>query len=108
MKEYFKKNVTPILLVMNTIITVVTFIKLPEPPPQYFCEPGKDMYGNYYGIIILIISFIYWGDSGDSPAEHSQETKVVGTYKECDIIQWHYGSLSEYKYFLYCPNEREI
>jgi hypothetical protein len=52
------------------------------------------------GIIILIISFISWGDS---PTEHSQETKVVGTYKECDIIQWHYGALAEYKYFLFCP-----
>ena len=52
------------------------------------------------GIIILIISLISWGDS---PTEHSQETKVVGTYKECEIIQWHYGALAEYKYFLYCP-----
>lgn len=56
-------------------------------------------------IAILIVSFISWGDS---PTEHSQETKVVGTYKECDIIQWHYGPLAEYKYFLYCSNEREI
>ena len=53
------------------------------------------------GIIILIISLISWGDS---PTKHSQETKVVGTYKECEIIQWrHYGALAEYKYFLYCP-----
>lgn len=52
MKEYLKKHTTVILLIMNNIITVVTFIKLPEPPPQYFCEPGKDMYGNTYQYII--------------------------------------------------------
>ena len=50
-------------------------------------------------IAILIISFISWGDS---PPVESQSTKVVGQYKECDIIQWHYSPLSEYKYFLYC------
>jgi len=52
------------------------------------------------GIAILIISFI---SRGDSVPDTKQDTKVVGTYKECDIIQWHYGSLAEYKYFLYCP-----
>ena len=40
---------------------------------------------------------------GDTPSVN--ESKVVGTYKECDIIQWHYDGLSEYKYFLHCPND---
>ena len=52
MIEYLKKNFTPIIVVMNTIITIVTFVKLPEPPPQYFCKPAKDMYGNQYNYII--------------------------------------------------------
>jgi hypothetical protein len=51
------------------------------------------------GIAILIISFISWGDS---VPDTKQDTMVVGTYKGCDIIQWHYGPLAEYKYFLYC------
>ena len=56
------------------------------------------------GIIILIISFISWGDSvPDAKQDIKQDTKVVGTYKECEIIRWHYGALAEYKYFLYCP-----
>jgi len=56
------------------------------------------------GIMILIISFISWGDSvPDTKQDAKQDTKVVGTYKGCDIIQWHYGALAEYKYFLYCP-----
>jgi len=56
------------------------------------------------GIIILIISFISWGDSvPDTKQDTKQDTKVVGTYNGCDIIQWHYGALAEYKYFLHCP-----
>ena len=33
---------------------------------------------------------------------------VVDTYKGCDVVQWHYGSLAEYKYFLHCNNTRPI
>ena len=52
------------------------------------------------GLFILFISLL--GQSQNPPVEQ-QSTKVVGTYKECDIIQWHYGPLAEYKYFLHCP-----
>ena len=55
----------------------------------------------------ILFAMIIMGWSQNPPVE-SQSTKVVGEYKGCDIIQWHYGSLAEYKYFLYCPNEREI
>jgi len=41
---------------------------------------------------------------GNTPSVN--ESKVVGTYEECDIIQWHYDGLSEYKYFLYCPDNK--
>jgi len=51
------------------------------------------------GLFILLV--ILLGQSQNPPVE-SQSTKVVGRYKECDIIQWHYGPLAEYKYFLYC------
>jgi hypothetical protein len=27
---------------------------------------------------------------------------VVSQYKGCDVVQWHYGMLAEYKYFLIC------
>ena len=54
------------------------------------------------GLFILFVILI--GQSQNPPVE-SQSTKVVGTYKECDIIQWHYGPLAEYKYFLYCENK---
>jgi hypothetical protein len=28
---------------------------------------------------------------------------VIEQYKGCDVVQWHYSMLAEYKYFLYCP-----
>ena len=58
--------------------------------------------------LCLVLSYIVWASGSNTETDKSQSTKVVGTYKECDIIQWHYGPLAEYKYFLYCPNEREI
>ena len=51
------------------------------------------------GIAIIGIAIM----SGGSVPEEQLPTKVVGEYKGCDIIQWHYGPLAEYKYFLYCP-----
>lgn len=56
-------------------------------------------------VVGLFILFVILLGQSENPPVESQSTKVVGTYKECNIIQWHYGPLAEYKYFLYCPNE---
>ena len=43
-----------------------------------------------------------------SPVENAEALEpkgnfeVVDTYKGCDVVQWHYGMLAEYKYFLHC------
>jgi hypothetical protein len=66
---------------------------------------GGGIIGITVGLFILFASLTL---QSQNPPVEQQSTKVVGTYKECDIIQWHYGALAEYKYFLYCPNEREI
>jgi hypothetical protein len=29
---------------------------------------------------------------------------VVSQYKGCDVVQWHYSMLAEYKYFLDCTD----
>ena len=58
--------------------------------------------GVIFGLGLLLISLL---SQSQNPPVESQSIKVIGTYKECDIIQWHYGPLAEYKYFLYCPNE---
>ena len=31
---------------------------------------------------------------------------VVDNYKGCDVVQWHYSMLAEYKYFLDCSNKQ--
>ena len=59
-------------------------------------------------VFCLLCSLTIWLSGTNTKTDEGQSTKVVGTYKDCDIIQWHYGALAEYKYFLYCPNEREI
>ena len=30
---------------------------------------------------------------------------VVSEYKVCDVVQWHYSMLAEYKYFLDCTDD---
>ena len=65
---------------------------------------GSGFIGVVVGLFILFISLL--GQS-QNPSVESQSTKVVGTYKECDIIQWHYGPLAEYKYFVYCPKYQD-
>ena len=54
------------------------------------------------GVVILGIATISTSDDVPDP---KQSTAVVGTYEGCDIIQWQYGPLAEYKYFLYCEDK---
>ena len=63
---------------------------------------GAGTIGIIVGLFILFIALTI----KQNPPVESQSTKVVGTYKECDIIQWHYGPLAEYKYFLYCEKNK--
>lgn len=50
------------------------------------------------GLFILLASQIQY-----QPVKQ-QSTEIVGTYKGCDIIQWYYGPLAKYQYFLYCQD----
>jgi hypothetical protein len=59
-------------------------------------------------VVGLFILFVILLGQSENPPVESQSTKVVGTYKGCDIIQWHYGPLAEYKYFLHCNNTRPV
>ena len=36
------------------------------------------------------------------PVEKHGTFTVVSEYKGCDLVQWQYGMLSDYKYFLHC------
>ena len=66
---------------------------------------GAGIIGFTVGLFIL---FIFLLSLKQNPPVESQSAKVVGTYKGCDIIQWHYGPLAEYKYFLHCNNTRPV
>ena len=53
--------------------------------------------------IIILIMLAYFA-SGDKPLESSFE--VVDKYKECDIVRYAPHQVAEYKYFLYCENNK--
>lgn len=36
------------------------------------------------------------------PVEKHGTFTVISEYKGCDLVQWQYGMLAEYKYFLHC------
>jgi hypothetical protein len=61
-------------------------------------------------VSILLYAFLVY-DSQNAfavkPAEAASisQFKVVDTYKGCDVVEWHYGMLAEYRYFLDCTDE---
>ena len=42
-------------------------------------------------------------DPETQPKTPKTNFTVIEKYKNCDVVQWSYGSLAEYKYFLHCP-----
>jgi hypothetical protein len=56
------------------------------------------------GITIVFLSIIFasgmLSDKIDKDAPSS--ARVVDTYKGCDIVEWNYGPLARYQYFLHC------
>ena len=79
--------------------------KMTQDDKQFLKEflRGAGIIGVVVGLFILFASLTL---QSQNPPVESQSTKVIGTYKECDIIQWHYGPLAEYKYFLYCEKNK--
>ena len=79
--------------------------KMTQDDKQFLKEflRGAGIIGVVVGLFILFASLTL---QTQNPPVESQSTKVIGTYKECDIIQWHYGPLAEYKYFLYCEKNK--
>jgi hypothetical protein len=63
--------------------------------------------------IVSILMLIYLiNDTGNygmnvKPADAApiSQFRVVDTYKGCDVVEWHYGMLAEYRYFLDCTDE---
>ena len=59
-------------------------------------------------VVFLVIIFATGIITTESEKDTPSSAKVVDTYKGCDIVQWHYGPLAEYKYFLHCNNTRPV
>lgn len=38
----------------------------------------------------------------EQPEPNHGTFTVVSKYKGCDVVQWQYGMLAEYKYFMHC------
>ena len=56
------------------------------------------------GFLSLMV-LIHPGENVKEPVDTKGNFEVVDTYKGCDVVQWHYGMLAEYKYFLHCDNK---
>ena len=56
-------------------------------------------------VLIAIVSFATVILYNPEPTESKPTTsaRVVDTYEGCDIVEWHYSPLAEYRYFLKCP-----
>jgi hypothetical protein len=55
-------------------------------------------------VFIVILVVIINVSSGGKPLESSFE--VVDTYEGCDIVRWTNHQFAEYKYFLYCGENK--
>ena len=41
-------------------------------------------------------------DTKKQPETPKSNFTVVDKYENCDVVQWSYGGLAEYRYFLHC------
>ena len=59
--------------------------------------------GVVLGMIFLSLFYIIKPDTKNQPETPKSNFTVVDKYENCDVVQWSYGGLADYKYFLYCP-----
>ena len=65
---------------------------------------GVSVFAGASVVFIIILIVLAHFASGDKPLESSFE--VVDKYKECDIVRYAPHQVAEYKYFLYCENNK--
>ena len=94
---------------MDKLLKYFSFLPMTEDDKEAlkdFMRGGAFIIG-IAGIAIIGIAILYGGDNETKiPPVESQSTKVVGTYKGCDIVRWNSNQLAEYKYFLYCGENK--
>ena len=64
--------------------------------------------GVVLGIGFLSLFYVFLSPVENVKPAEALEPKgtftVVSEYKGCDVVQWHYSMLAEYKYFLDCTD----
>jgi hypothetical protein len=70
---------------------------------------------DYYRAVLLgvivgmgflsLLMVINPGEDVKEPVSSKSNFEVVDNYKGCDVVQWHYSMLAEYKYFLICKDK---
>ena len=74
--------------------------------------------GVVIGMSTLTLSYIMFTPYNSQEVQEVQKQSqskgnftVIDTYKGCDLVQWQYNMLADYKYFLHCndtpPNYRK-
>ena len=61
------------------------------------------LFGTVLGMIFLSFFYVMKPDTKKQPETPKSNFTVVDKYENCDVVQWSYGGLAEYKYFLHCP-----
>lgn len=62
--------------------------------------------GAVVGMAFLSLLYVFLGPEENVKPAQALDSKgtftVVSQYKGCDVVQWNYGMLAEYRYFLHC------
>jgi hypothetical protein len=65
---------------------------------------GAGVFAAASAVFIIILIVLAYFASGGEPLKPSFE--VVDEYKGCDVVRYAPSQVSEYKYFLYCENNK--
>jgi len=59
-----------------------------------------------FGIVCAVIIVIAILSGGEDETLMKPHAEVVDTYKGCDVVRWSTNKMAEYKYFLYCGENK--
>jgi len=65
---------------------------------------GFGVFTGACGVFVIILIVLAHFSSGGKPLESSFE--VVDKYNECDVVRYAPHQVAEYKYFLYCGENK--
>jgi hypothetical protein len=68
------------------------------------------LFGVVIGMVFITGFYVFISPGENVKPAEALDSKgsftVVDNYKGCDVVQWHYSMLAEYKYFLVCDNKQ--